>query len=114
MPLISHSRLAPALQSARNRGQLVFARDRLLNQSTAGSKQYVVGTRIDLYGILMFNVSSSKCYHEVVAADQPSRFYVDVEFRTCPIFETVSSSHGQRALCFTPAVLISKKLDGRM
>ena len=78
--MITYPRLAPALVSAKEKRACCFARDKLFYATTAGSKQYVVSSRNDLYHLLRRSTASMQCYYEVLDATLPSRFYMDIEF----------------------------------
>lgn len=58
----------------------MYARDRVRNAPSAGSKQYLVGRPLDVFQWIYFSSYDWRCYYEVVDADQPSRLYFDIEF----------------------------------
>ena len=78
--MVIYPRLALAIVSAKERRSFCFARDKLFYATTAGSKQYVVTQRTDLYYILRRSTAPMQCYYEVLDATLPSRFYMDIEF----------------------------------
>lgn len=91
--------LLAAQAVAKEWGDVVYARDKMMNATNPGSKYYAVTTAMRLYVELRFTEPAFRCYYEVIEAEKPSRLYFNIE-STRPDASALDVVSANLAACF--------------